>query len=529
MEIAELIAALSKPSAYPQPVGTIEVRQTHISVVFLTAEHAYKIKKPVALGFLDFSTLEKRRFYCHEEVRLNRRLAPAVYVGVVPITRAGDEIRLEGAGEIVEWAVKMQRLPDDATLLRRLEDGLISPQVMEALARRLSDFHARADSGAHIALFGRWDVVARNARENFEQSFAQLGTTVSQAVYERLRQLTDEALTRLGSLIAFRADQFMTRDTHGDLRLDHVYLFPDRTPPDDLVVIDCIEFNERFRFADPVADMAFLEMDLLFHGHDNLAGVFADAYFRASGDAQGRVLLPFYTAYRALVRAKVDGITLAEQEIPQAQRTRLFAKACAHWLLALGQLAAPGQKPCLLLVAGLPGTGKSTLAGRLAEQAGFQVIRSDVVRKELAGVPATAPSQAGFGQDLYTPRWSERTYAECLRRAQALLFEGRRVLVDANFRDEARRRMFLDFAAAWAVPAVLLVCEADPETIRTRLQTRLGDASDADWSIYQQAAAAWQPPGERTRQRMRQISTNGTRAQGDAHALDVLRQLGLHD
>ena len=173
----------------------------------------------------------------------------------------------------------------------------------------------------------------------------------------------------------------MPRDTHGDLHLDHVYLFPDRAPPADLVIIDCIEFNERFRFADPVADMAFLVMDLAFHGRRDLARAFADAYFRASGDEEGRALLPFYTAYRAAVRGKVEGMELAEREVPEAERAAALVRARAHWLLALGELEEPGRRPCLVLVGGLPGTGKSTLARGLAEQAGFTVIRSDLVRR----------------------------------------------------------------------------------------------------------------------------------------------------
>src|SRR5438034_1293400 len=184
----------------------------------------------------------------------------------------------------------------------------------------------------------------------------------------------------------------MPRDTHGDLHLDHVYLFPEKKPPADLVIIDGIEFNERFRYSDPVADMAFLVMDLRFHGYHDLAQAFADAYFQAAGDEQGRTLLPFYTAYRAAVRGKVEGFELLEKEIPAAERAAALERARAHWLLALGELEQPAQKPCLVLVGGLPGTGKSTLAQGLAQRAGFQVIRSDVVRKQLAGLAPTDPA-----------------------------------------------------------------------------------------------------------------------------------------
>jgi uncharacterized protein len=256
MDPIHLIQALSQPSTYPHPVKSVEVCHTHVSVVFLAGNYAYKIKKPLDLGFLDFSSLEKRHHFCTEEVRLNRRLAPNVYLGVVPVTRTGTKVAMEDHGEIVEWAVKMERLPESATLQSRLARGEIDADVVDALGRKVARFHAQAESGEHISVFGRFDSVAGNARENYDQSAPHVGTTISGAVHARLRTLTEESLTRLRPLIEQRADRGVPRDTHGDLHLEHVYLFPDRRPPDDLVVIDCIEFNKRFRFADPVADMA---------------------------------------------------------------------------------------------------------------------------------------------------------------------------------------------------------------------------------------------------------------------------------
>jgi hypothetical protein len=527
MELARLIEALSDPAAYPDPVAGVDVRQTHISVVFLAGRHAYKIKKPVDLGFLDFRTLEQRRHFCEEEVRLNRRLAAEVYRGVVPVVRTPEGIRIEGLGEVIEWAVKMVRLPEEATLQKRLQREEIGPGLVETLARKIASFHAHAAAGEAVSAFGHFAVVARNARENFEQSVPQVGLTVSRSVFERLRALTEQALARLRPLIESRAERGVPRDTHGDLHLDHVYLFPDRPPPADLVIIDCIEFNERFRYADPVADMAFLVMDFAFHGRRDLARAFADAYFRASGDEEGRALLPFYTAYRAAVRGKVDGIKLAEREVPEAERARALAKARAHWLLALGELDEPGRRPCLVLVGGLPGAGKSTLAHFLAKQAGFSVIRSDVVRKRLARLSDGPAKPSGFEEGIYAPEWTERTYAECLRQAEQLLFEGKRVLVDASFQAEKRRQDFLRAALRLGVPGALLLCRAGPEVVRARLQGRQGDVSDADWSVYLRAATTWEEPSGPTRQYLREVPTDGSPEQALALALAELRQLHL--
>ncbi len=290
------------------------------------------------------------------------------------------------------------------------------------------------------------------------------------------------------------------------------------------MVIDCIAFNERFRFADPVADAAFLAMDLAFHGRRDLAHVFIDAYFTATGDDEGRALVPFYTAYRAAVRGKVEGFELGEAEIPAAERAAALARARAHWLLGLGELEEPDRRPCLLLVGGLPGTGKSTLARGLAGRAGFTVLRSDVVRKELAG--GRAEAAGGFEEGIYAPAWTERTYAEVLRRAEGLLFEGRRVLVDASFRDEGRRRTFLQAAVRCGVPAALLLCRADAETVRARLEVRRDDASDADWSIYRKAAERWEALGPVTQGAAREIPTAGRPEEVLDHALCVLRELG---
>jgi aminoglycoside phosphotransferase family enzyme/predicted kinase len=531
MDLQQLIEALSEPSAYPHPVSGVEVCHTHSSVVFLAGNFAYKIKKPVKMGFLDFSTLEKRRHFCAEEIRLNRRLAPAVYLGVVPVTRKGTGVVLGAHGKVVEWAVKMERLPEEATLQSRLGRGEVDLDLVEALARKIACFHAQADAGEPISVFGRFEVVARNARENFAQAAAWVGTTISRAVYDRLRALTEKALACLRPQIERRATRDVPRDTHGDLRLDHVYHFPDRNPPDDLIIIDCIEFNERFRFADPVADMAFLVMDLSFRGRPDLAHAFSEAYFRISGDDEGRALLPFYAAYRAAVRAKVEGFELSEKEIPEAEQAAALARARAHWLLALGELEEPGRKPCLVLVGGLPGTGKSTLARGLAERAAFSLIHSDAVRKELAGLAAAGSGKvsASFGEGIYSSAWNERTYRECLRRVDTLLLEGKRVVVDAGFRDERTRRIFLDAACGWGVPGVLLLCQADPETARARLQARRDDVSDADWSIYQRLAEGWQKPSFLGDQRLCEMPANASREQTLAWAVQALHTKNLCD
>jgi len=529
MDLVGLIDALSRPAAYPHPVDRVEVRQTHISVVFLAGEFAYKIKKPVNLGFLDFTTLAKRRTDCEEEVRLNRRLAAAVYHGVVAVTEVSHGLRFEGVGPVVEWAVKMERLPETASLLDQLKRGMVSVPLIEMLATRIASFHSDAERGPRIADFGRFDSVATNARENFDQGLPRVGDTVSPAVFDRLRLRTEESLEHLRPLIDDRARRGVPCDTHGDLHLDHVYYLPDRAPPDDLIAIDCIEFNERFRFADPMADVAFLLMDLRFHDCRELAKALIDAYIRASGDAEGRVLLPFYSSYRAAVRGKVEGMQVGKAEIPEAARIAAQIRARAHWLLALSQIEPAGRRPALVLIGGLPGTGKSTLARALAERANFMVIRSDVVRKQLAGLRPDNQAPAEFNRGLYTPEMTARTYAECFDRVTENLFNGMRVIVDAQFGKEVDRHRFLNAAAELRIPAWLLVCRADADEARKRIENRHDDASDADVSIYRLAAERWQDPGPHRHATIREVNTTGEPGRALAQAIRWLDEGQLID
>ncbi len=525
--LREMIEALSRPAAFAYPVDVVQVRQTHISAVFVAGPYVYKLKKPVSLGFVDFSSLDKRRHFCDEEVRLNRRLAPDIYLGVVPVALTKWGPRFEVEGEVLDWAVKMRCLPEEANLHHRLKQGDVQVELIEELARRIASFHHQAETSERIAALGGFESVSRLVLDIFDQSMLQVGTTVEQGVFQRIKTLTEKALDELRPIIEARAARGVPRDCHGDLHLDHIYYFPDAASPADLVIIDCIEFNERFRFIDPIADMAFAEMDLAFHGRNDLARRFAEAYFQATGDSEGRMLLRLYSAYRATVRGLVDGLKQAEKEVPEAERKIALERSRAHWLLALSKLADPVHKPCLLLVAGLPGTGKSRIAQDLSVQAGFMVIRSDVVRKELAGLPIPALPPADLREKLYSADWNERTYVECLHRAERHLFAGQRVLVDATFWEEAKRQLFRSAAVKWGVPFALLVCEANSSTARSRLETRAADASDADWSIYERIATKWEPVQSMEGQTVLSISTEGSAAEATGRALEALRRAGM--
>ncbi|MCA9659989.1 MAG: AAA family ATPase [Myxococcales bacterium] len=536
MELMDMIDALTRPQAYAAVEAAagateVEVIQTHISVVFLVGEAVIKLKKPVRLPFLDYSTLALRRRYCEAEVELNRRLAPDVYRGVVTITADGDGLRVGGDGEVVDYAVEMRRLDEAVTLEGWLARDALPSGAMSAIGRRLAAFHRHAARGPEISALASFDAVAKNCRDNFSQT-AELGLeAIPTALLDLLAARTDAALAAQEATIRGRAARDVACDCHGDLRLDHVYLFPDRAPPRDLEIIDCIEFNDAFRYGDPVVDLAFLVMDLEYHGRPTLAVELVDAYFAAAGDPEGAALLPLYTSYRASVRGKVEAFRMREPEVPAAEREASRRSALRHFLLALRELSELDDAPALLLIAGLPGSGKSTIAKGLAGPAhapSAAVIRSDVTRKRLAGLDPEDAGKAAPGAGIYTAEMTQRTYAACLDQARAHLLRGRPVIVDANFKADAQRRPFADLAAELGVPFALLLCEASEEETLARLAARRGDASDADAAIFFHARREWEALADDLRERAAKIDSSGAIEGNLAAARRALRAIGFH-
>jgi aminoglycoside phosphotransferase family enzyme/predicted kinase len=539
MPLTDLIAELRRPEVFGYPAGTpVAVVQTHVSVVVLVGEDVYKLKKPLDLDFLDYSTLERRRHFCGLEVQLNRRLAPEVYLGVVELRRAADgQLRVGGPGELVEYAVHMRRLPDEATLGSRLARGEVDRATMRRIGGKVLGFHRAARRGADVSAWASFTAVAANARQNFAQ-LAGLGV-IGDKLLSRLEQWTEEALNRHDDMIEGRARKRVACDTHGDLRLDHLYLFPERPPPRDLVILDCIEFSDQFRCADPIADLAFLVMDLRRVGRPDLADALVDGYFSAyerplaerpapgaleDERAEGRALLPFYTAYRATVRGKVEAMTAIEAEVEPEAAAAALRSAHRHLLLALRELQPPGLRPCVVLVAGLPGTGKSTLARALAAE-GFVWVRSDAVRKQLAGLAPDSPASAPPGEGIYSAAWTERTYQRCLDLARAALLDGERVVVDANFKTAALRAPFVGLARELGLPLQLLECTSDPGLVEERLSRRTGDASDAGVEIYRRSSAQWEPIADDLETSV--IDTSGLPEAAVSAAFSALARHGL--
>lgn len=524
MELTALIAALSDPRAFGRPDASVRVIQTHISVVFLVADEVFKLKKPVDLEFLDYSSADKRRRFCDLEAALNRRLAPDVYLGTLPVVQTAEGLRVGAEGEVVDWVVHMRRLPDDARLGARIAAGQADAALLRRIGGWLAAFHRDARRGPDVSAWATFAAVATNCRQNFSQLAAL--AVASPPLLARLERLTEDALTRGCAAIEDRARRLVACDAHGDLRLEHIYWSPERPPPGDLLAIDCVEFGAQFRCADPVADLAFLVMDLHDAGRPDLSEALLAGYFAAADDVEGRALLPLYTAYRATVRAKVDGFRASEPEVPAAARAEAALGVQRHLLLALRELSSPGLRPCLVLVVGLPGTGKSTLARALAQE-GLTWVRSDAVRKQLAGLAEHESGRAGYDEGIYSPAWSERTYAACQDLARARLLDGERVVVDANFRADAQRRPFFELARSLGVPILVFVCVVPEDLARLRLAQRVGDASDADADIYARARAQWQPLAPEHAAVTAELDASRAPEDVSASALARLRAAGL--
>ncbi len=505
-DLEALIAGLGRPSAYPHPVDRVEVRQTHASVVFLAGPYAYKLKKPLDLGFLDYSTRERRLRFCREEVRLNLRLAPGIYLDVVPVQVGPDGFRVGRAGEDpeAEPMVRMVRLPDSATFRSRLGRGELAGPDLARLGARLAAFHREHRAGPDEVGYAGFGTVAGNCRENFSGLVPFVGDTVEATVLARLERRTEEALARLAPVIEARAHGKAT-DGHGDLRLEHVYeLAPGDLPagiegvPTGLAVLDGIEFQPRFRVLDPVADAAFLAMELEHEGHPELASGFLDAYLAASRDPGGADVVPFYMAYRHVVRGKVRSFESREPEIPEAARASARERARAHLLAALGWLEPPEECPALVLCSGLPGAGKSMVAGLLEKHHGFVRISSDRTRKRLAGLDPDLPVPTGAKSSLYSEASTVRTYRACREEAVVRLRAGERVVLDATWRRDRERAEILGLARKLHVPALWIEVAVPAEVARARISARPAGESDADLAIRERLAASWEPPGEDT-------------------------------
>ena len=483
--LERIVAGLRDPAAYPHPVDTVVHLETHISHVLLAGDYAYKLKKPLNLGFLDFSTLERRRFCCAEEVRLNRRLAPRLYLGVVPVTGTLEQPRLGGSGGTLDYAVKMHRFDPAGLLSLRPLDG----SLPERLAERIAAFHQSLPAAGPAQPYGEPAAILDPMRTNFAQIRAHLGSHAPAARLDALEAWTLARQAALRPTLVRRKAEGWVRECHGDMHRGNIAL-----DGADLLIFDGIEFNPALRWIDTLSELAFLIMDLEEAGEVAVARRLLNRYLECSGDYEGLGVLTFYKVYRAMVRAKVIAIRLGQEDLSARERARDQAALEAYLDLAEGYVRLP--RPGLYLARGPSGSGKSWLC--LGLRAGLPLlhVRSDIERKRLFGLPEGARTRAAERDRIYAPEADARTYERLLVLARSLLEAGYSPLLDATFLSASRRAPFLALARERGVACTLLDCQAPEAVLRQRVRARAQascDPSEADLSVLERQLAGWEP------------------------------------
>ncbi len=498
--IAGRVSELLKPRFYGPGVNKVRMLQTHTSWVFLTGRHAYKVKKPVNFGFLDYTTLSARRFFCHEEFRLNQQLSPDIYLEVTTVGERGGRLVL-GRGRTVDYALKMCELPQSSIMTERLLRGEVNHEHISEIARAIAAFHDHAERGPEVSRYGSSEIVRLNWDENFAQTLEFRGRTVTYPGFDEIRQDVGRFIHEKRHLFRHRREAGHVRKCHGDLHSKNVFV------GDKVHIFDCIEFNPRFSCSDVASEIAFMVMDLDFFGRHDLACHFVERYLVHTRDYGLLRLLDFYSCYRAYVRGKVTSFNLNDAGISARDKARARETARRYFQLSLGYARRLFRPNALVVMVGLPGTGKSYLARRLAARIGAFHLLSDSIRKQLVGVPVGSKQIEGTDRGIYKPSISRRTYQELMKRTRLLLNAGQTVIADATFLRDDSRQEAADIARQAGVPVLFVHSDCPESTVAGRMRRRAHEysLSDADLSVYRRMKQRFVPP--RTGRNLLRIDT----------------------
>lgn len=476
----QLFEQIRKPEFYPHSVNLpIGVIQTHISWVFLTGNYAYKLKKAVNFGFLDFSTMEKRRYFLEEELRLNKAAASDIYLEVLPITKDGDNYSLKGSGDVVEYVLKMHQFPQESLFVNMFDQGLLTRGHLQELGKVVARFHSQCETNDYISSFGTIEQIKKAIDDNYKQTAKYIGTLQSQKQYESTKEFSDRFLQDNTNIFITRIKQQKIRECHGDLHIKNICWWHNK-----IYLFDRIEFNEPFRYVDVIYDVAFTVMDLDAKGRKDLGNIFLNTYLEETGDWEGAQVLPLYLSRQAYVRAKVTSFLLDDPNISGKEKQQAAITASGYYKLAYEY--TQNRQGKLILMSGLSGSGKSTLAQQLAQELNGIQIRSDAVRKHLAGI---ALQERGH-ENIYSQEMTAKTYQRLLEFGKMLVNQGFTVILDAKYDRVCWREQAIAFAKSDKVPLEIVYCSAPLEVLCDRLNQRNQDISDAtpDLLAAQQAA-----------------------------------------
>lgn len=473
-----LAEALSHPEAYPHDTSpSIQVAETHISWVFLTGSFAYKVKKPVDLGFLDFTSLQQREHFCREEVRLNRRLCPEIYIDVVPVTAADDAVSMGGKGSVVDFAVKMVQFDRSQELDRLLASNRLTAEQIDHIVETVTAFHKAIPAAPDDSEYGKPEILIQPLLDNFRHTAELVSGSAERQMLEKLHLWAENEHRRLTPRFLERKARGFIRHCHGDMHTGNMVWHQGR-----VLIFDCIEFSPTLSMIDVTSDIAFLFMDLRHGGHPELAWRFLNGYLSGTGDYEGIRLLRFYSLYRAMVRAKVTAIRYT-QEPDEQKKHAIREEHLSYVRQAFHDTIAEGGH--LIITCGVSGSGKSTAASAIAPASGAIHIRSDIERKRLAGLGALERSSHD-NDDIYAPRFTEKTYDRLADVASICLETGYPVIVDATFLRKDERKRFRDIAEKHGSPFTIMHVHADMHILRERVSRRLRegcDPSEADLGV----------------------------------------------
>jgi aminoglycoside phosphotransferase family enzyme/predicted kinase len=475
---ARLAHALDNPLAFGHSVDRLRLIETHISWVILTGNYVYKIKKPVDFGFLDFSTLDKRRHFCHEELRLNRRFAPGIYLDVVEIRGTFDAPRLHGGGEVIDYAVKMAEFSQQCLLSRHAADKTLTSTIVDAIADRVTQLHASGDVATGDNEYGSAPSVRHWSEENMEHLAATVPDSLMPPAFARLQAWYRDNAALLEQVEQRKADGHV-RECHGDLHLGNMALIDNEVMP-----FDCIEFNPELRWIDTISEAAFVAMDMQARGYAGYGWRFINRYFEDSADYEGIRLLRYYIVYRALVRAKVEALQV---DATQTRSAPEFSIAFSY--LDLADSWAARRRAGIIIMHGLSGSGKSTVAAQLVEALGAIRLRSDVIRKQIYNLRSDTDSGSATDQGIYSADSTQKTYQRLQQLTAMITAAHFYVIVDATFLQRARRRQFLQLQTGLDCARIIVNCEAPEATLRQRISDRISerknDPSEANLEVLE--------------------------------------------
>lgn len=481
MNDCDLVSRMQQPDFYPHAVSDkIELVQTHASIIFLTGKYAYKIKKNVNFGFLDYSTLAKRKHFIELELDLNRKIAPELYLEVLPISDRYHQPILDNSEQIFEYTLKMRQFPQEDLFSNLIERGLDSDRFIE-LGKIVAQFHQNAETNDYISSFGTVAQIRTAFDENYQQSQKYIGVVQTAEQYEATKAYTDTFFTQT-ELFQERIEQHKIRQCHGDLHLKNICLWRDR-----IQLFDRIEFNESFRFVDTMYDVAFTVMDLEAKDKPEFANAFLNSYLEHSGDWQGLLVLRLYLCRQAYVRAKVNSLMLDDPQVDDSDKQAAQKAASDYYRQAYEYTQQ--RSGSLILMSGLSGSGKSTVARTIARNNGAIQIRSDAVRKHLAGI---AVDESG-SDEIYTPNMTQKTYDRLSELGIMLAAAGYRVILDAKYDRIELRQSVMARAKEHNLPLKIVHCTAPLGVLRDRLSDRQGDISDATADLLTQQQANAEP------------------------------------